>query len=530
LLQSSDYNQGVSFLNINRDSAFYYFNKAVNSSKDSLQIAVSYNWMAVIQSDAGDYFGSQQSALNSLNFLNEQRRINYSCLASDYNELANTSLNLKNFDAALVYNDKALKFEERPEYIPTLLNNKATAYQKKGDYGKAIEIYRSVLDKSKLDTIGYARILSNLAITRWLQDPAFQASPDLMAALRFREDKKWDWGILTSYDHLSDFYFNSYSDSALIYSFKMYHVALKLGNPDDQLEALQKLIKLAPAQDSKRYTIRYLYLNDSLQTARNAAKNQFALIRYDSEKNRTDNLVLQMDNSEKRIQIFKQRLALYGVLILIVLLFILAVIWFRKRRQRMLLESQNLIREQQLKTSQKVHDVVANGLYSIITSIEHQEMVEKPVLLNKLENLYERSRDLSYELPETIRGDFEESIANLVMSFGKSPTKVVVAGNNKNLWDDVKENIRKEVEHVLQELMINMRKHSKAQNVGVRFDRKENTIFIQYTDDGIGLPSPFFLGNGLTNTGNRIKSMGGEIIFDPDVKKGLRILISFPID
>lgn len=41
---------------------------------------------------------------------------------------------------------------------------------------------------------------------------------------------------------------------------------------DDELEALTKLMNLSPAKQLKQYIIRYQYLNDSMQTARNAAK------------------------------------------------------------------------------------------------------------------------------------------------------------------------------------------------------------------------------------------------------------------
>lgn len=64
----------------------------------------------------------------------------------------------------------------------------------------------------------------------------------------------------------------------------MFEIAKQLDSPDDQLEALQKLIALEPSEKSKFYFSKYQKINDSLQTARSKAKNQFALIRYETEK------------------------------------------------------------------------------------------------------------------------------------------------------------------------------------------------------------------------------------------------------
>ncbi|HEY8956262.1 tetratricopeptide repeat-containing sensor histidine kinase [Chitinophaga sp.] len=505
------------------DSAFYYFNEVVSNSKDSLQIAMAYNGMATIQSGAGDYFGSQENLLTSLSYLNEQKADDRYCISSDYNELGSTSLNLKNYDAAIDYYDRALKFAENDDYKLTFLNNKALAYQKIKAFAQAIAIYDSILSKNKKDEKAFARVLSNRARARWLQDSTYQAAPELNEALQIRIKQDDYWGQNASYAHLSDYYANSHPDSALMYADKMYTIARHLNSPDDEIEALQKLILLGPSQTIRQYYKRYQYLSDSVQTARNTAKNQFALIRYDAEKNKIENLKLQKENADKKVQIIQQRLMIYGAAAAMILGVFLVVIWNRKRKQQMA----SRIRDHKLKTSQKVHDVVANGLYRIMTEIEHHP-IEKESLLDKIEDMYERSRDISYEQPEITSTDFQAEIAWLLKAFNTDNTRVVTAGNDKGLWEKVGTNIQKEVKHILQELMINMKKHSGASYVGIRFKQSGNQVEIQYTDNGAGLPPAYSFGNGLTNTENRIKNINGEITFT-NVNKGLKIQISFPI-
>ncbi|MDN5289035.1 MAG: histidine kinase [Mucilaginibacter sp.] len=528
LVKVADYRKAESFLYRQNDSAYYYFNKVVASSRDSLQIAMAYNNMAVIQSDAGDYFGSQESLSMSLRFLDEKKEKDQACLSSDYNELGLTSINLKNYEAAIPFYELAIKFSRNEAFKLIFLNNKALALEKKGSYVSALKLYRVIISQTKNEK-EYARTLSNMARTQWLYHPDYNAAPELLKALRIRQKENDFWGQNASYAHLADYYTRKRPDSAFSYASQMYTVARRLSSPDDQLEALQKLIRLGPPQFTKSYFDRYQQLNDSVQTSRNAAKNQFAFIRYDVEKGKADNLKLQRDNTEKRYQIARQRVFLFGTLFLLVTGTVISVIWYRKRKQRLDLEAQNKIRESQLKTSKKVHDVVANGLYRMMTEIDNQEGIDKTRLLDRIEDMYEKSRDISYEQPELPALDFGEKLGSLLKAFATERTKVVLAGNRNELWNRVSMPVQYEIEHVLQELMVNMRKHSGASNVAIRFERKGNQIHIYYTDDGIGLPKEVKYKNGLTSTGNRINHIQGAITFETNRKKGLRILISFPV-
>lgn len=515
---SGDFKKGTSFLDRQNDSAYYYFNKVATSSKDSLQIAVAYNYMARIQSDGGDYYGGQETLLESLRYLHENKDSDQYCLSSDVDALGSTSLNLKNYAAAITYYGRAIALMKNEKYRDIELNNKGFAYQKEGQYTQAIAIYESILPSSKWSKTLYPRVITNLAMARWLSDPGYRAAPELLMALQMRKAEHDNWGLNSSYAHLSDYYLTSRPDSALLYSRSMYAIASWLQSPDDELEALQKLVVLSPATESKGYFIRFQHLNDSLQAARNAAKNQFALIRYEAEKNKTDNLRLQQENDQRKLQILRQRIIFYssvfGLLIVIGVLF-----WANKTR----------LRRYQLRTSRKVHDIVANGLYELITEIDHGGQIEKGKLLDQLEDLYERSRDISYDIPETPDLNYSQTISRLLKSYSGPSTMVLIQGNGQDLWEKIADHPKSELKHILRELMTNMQKHSDARNVLVQFEQRGDQLKIRYTDDGVGFPQDLHFGNGLTNTENRIKSIGGRTIFDKNTPKGLRIEIYFPI-
>ncbi|WP_460680197.1 sensor histidine kinase [Mucilaginibacter koreensis] len=500
----------------------------MTSARDSQQISMAYTNMAIIQSSAGDYFGSQESLIQSLRYLDANNEKNRSSLVANYNELGAASINLKRYDDAIGYFNRALKFTIDSNFQSIIWNNEATAFQRKKLYAKALTLYRRNLKAAGSKGSSYARLLTNLAKTKFLNDSTYHAAPELLKALKIRQSENDLPGQSSSYLHLVDYYTHSRPDSALLYAGQAYKIAHQFNNPDDQLEALQRLIKLAPVVEARRYFALYEHVNDSLQTARNAAKNQFALIRYDAEKNKSDNFRLQKDNADKKYQIIRQQLLLGGAVLLLVASSIIAALWYRKRKERLELEAQQALQEYRLKTSKKVHDVVANGLYRIMTEIEYEEAPDKEALLDKIESLYEQSRDISYDKEPISEDEYVERVANLLHSFVSDEIAVVSVGNDQETWAGVGANIRSELRHILLELMINMKKHSQASQVAVRFERKGKQLLVYYTDNGIGLPTPLVRGNGMVNTGTRINGLEGQITFENSSTKGLQIKIIIP--
>ncbi|SJZ95947.1 Histidine kinase-, DNA gyrase B-, and HSP90-like ATPase [Chitinophaga eiseniae] len=521
--------KGESFFNKNNDSAFYYFNLVATTATDSLEVAMAYTYMGIIQAYEGDHYGGQESLLKSLNYLDEHKEKDQECLSSNYHGLGNICLNLKNYEAAIDYYRKALTLLKEPGDQAIAQNGIALTYQKKGDYDQAIDIYKSLLAKSEGDKKEYARVLSNYARAKWLKDSTYPAGPELQQALKIRRDSNDIWGLNASYAHLSDYYSQSLPDSALYYAGKRYDKAREMNSPDDEVEALSKLITLSPTNLLKPYFIRYQYLTDSIQTAKNAAKNQFALIRYEAAKNKADNLQLQKDNAQRKTQLVIQRFLLAITVLFFLIAGIVLILRYRRRQQQIEMASRQAIQEHQLKTSQKVHDVVANGLYRIMTDLEYKAAMDKEDLLDKIELLYERSRDISYETPTRSNVPFYVKTDNLLTSFGSDDVKVLIVGNGPVLWDQVDMQTQHEVEHILQELMVNMKKHSRADSVMIKFERQNGQVQIIYTDNGVGIPPQVKYGNGLRNTENRIRSIGGRYIFEHPVK-GAKIHISFPID
>ena len=79
-LSNAFYDKAFEFLDHkNKDSAFYYFNLSKDSfstDQDTIGIAKCLINMAVIQESEGDDYGSQETSVEALKYLNKKRKNN----------------------------------------------------------------------------------------------------------------------------------------------------------------------------------------------------------------------------------------------------------------------------------------------------------------------------------------------------------------------------------------------------------------------------------------------------------------------
>ena len=503
----------------NEDSAYVYYVKAKEEllkDKNNTEAARAIVNVAIIECDKGDYHSSITNSIEAEKLLKNKKDSNALKIASsNYNSIAIASKNLKNYSQAIDYYKLAIKTSQKEIDSLAFYNNIGDTYLEQKNNKIAKSYFKIALKTT--DSIDFARALNNLAKANFLENPSYNAYLVLEKALLIRMRQKDDKEITSSFSTLADFYFKRNPKKSLFYTNEMYKIALKNKNPDDQLEALNKLILLNSNEYSLNFS-RYVSLKDSLQNARNNDFQRFGLIKFDVEKQKRSNQELTARNFQQNIGITFLALALIGTFI-----------WYRKRRQRILLESENKLKEQQLKTAKKVHDVVANGIYQVMTKIENQGSFNKEQALDELEFVYEKSRDISYENPDSQDEKFNEKISKLVASFKNDAIKTFTVGNQEETWEKVTKSTQTEIYQIIRELLVNMKKHSEANNVVFKFEKINKLINIHYTDNGIGISDDLIFKNGLSNTVSRIENINGKITFETKTEKGLKINISFPV-
>ena len=422
---------------------------------------------------------------------------------------------------------KAIDFSTEKDVYIINQNNIANSYRYDKQYDEAIKIYQELLkDKNTIENPKeYARITDNLAYTKWLKDNKSNVVNELNKALNIRLKENDLWGQNASYAHLTDYFSDIDHKKALDYAHKRKQIAFENKSVGDKLEVYQQLILLENPTNAKQYFEDYQKLNDSIQLERNRAKNQFALVRYDSEKNRGDFLKAEAENEKKKNDILK----LYILIGLLCFGLIGLYVWYKRRKQKLEEQKRLEVKNTELKYSKKVHDKVANGIYHVMSDIENKSEFNRDEILDKLEMVYEISRDISYDkIDESLHDDFAEKLSHLLGSYDSEEVEIFLIGNEKEIWENVDAISKTEVLLVMQELLTNMKKHSEASRVILNFKQENQQIVINYSDNGIGI-SDLKPKNGLQNTVSRISNLNGDVIFETENVKGLKIKINFPI-
>ncbi len=503
----------------NLDSAFYYFNKAkisCDSDNDNEKIIYSLIRMANIQQIHGDFSGSEASATEALDYFDETVDPNYR--TAIYNILGIAFEEQLDYDRAIYYYKQTLKFTIDRLQLAIIKNNIAVVYIDKKEYNKAIQILSPLqqINEVLLHPETQARILDNLGYCYFkFENP--KSIILLQQSMLLRKKIEDNFGVIASYYHLSDYY--QYKDSNLAKQFALmaYQIATKINSADDRLKSLGLLIKNTSPEESKKYSLIHIQLNDSINNVKQTAKNQFAKIKYDSKKDRTENLKLKSQ---------KEKLLIALVIFLIVVIFTFLLIRSKNKRQQLISAY-----EAETKIAKKLHDELANTIFHSMTFAETQDLKipeKREMLLDELDKIYHQVRNISKENSPIDTGEkFFENLIEMLSDFNSNSVKVII-NNNFIDWKNIQLEKKIAVHRILLELMVNMKKHSQCSLAMIGFETIGNIIQITYSDNGIGDSNQSFLTKGLQNAENRIQAINGTINFETNTTSGFKVKISFP--
>ncbi|GGK58533.1 hypothetical protein GCM10007963_28300 [Lutibacter litoralis] len=535
-------NDSVAIANNYYQLAYYYFQNDKKDSAfianklskeiyiklgDSSKIGENLAQMAIIQSGLGDFIGSDNNAIQALKYLDKDNLVYISAI---YNSIAISAKKRKDYKEAIYWYNKAIETSTINSFKAVKSGNLAVVYRYLQEYDKSIAIFEELIKGGSLDNDikAKSRVLDNLAYTKWLANENENVSDDLLAVLNTRREENDLWGLNASYAHLADYYKNKNPDIALKYARKMYKQAKLLNSAEDQLEAMQKLIELETSVKAKEYYHTYIKLSDSLMDAERNKLNKFEKLKYDSEKNREDNLQLKITNSKKELQLEKEKTrniigaASSGT----VVLGLLGFLYYRKQKHRQ--EKRAEVYKTETRIAKKLHDEVANNMVNIMNKVQYTED-PKEQLLDDLEKVYLLTRDISHQNNSIETGvHFKKSLKNLLTSFNTTTTTIILKNSSEVTLEEIAKDKQIEIYRIMQELMVNMQKHSKATLVAISFKRTADEYFINYSDNGKGADqSELKVRNGLKNVETRIKSINGLITFETSLNKGFKAFISF---
>ncbi|MEC8831374.1 MAG: tetratricopeptide repeat protein, partial [Bacteroidota bacterium] len=452
-----------------------------------------------------------------------------------YNLLATNHRKLLNFEDALAYFQKALDLTDSAQDVLQFKNNLAVTYIDYGKYQKAVDILKDIIDDPSLNrtTTQYARVLDNLSYAKWLLDGRDETEA-LIKALTIRSQKNDRRGQISSYTHLGESNMKRNPDAAMAYFDTVINIARKIRMPRAETDALMFIMQLQPHNIGVRN--RYIILKDSLEKEELMVKTQFAKYKYDDKQKQESILRLEMEKAEQTLLATRERsrkIMSYLGSITLLLGLSFAIYYFGQRTKRLKEETKTAKLVATLETeadmSRRLHDDFGAGLNQ--TMLMLQGDADKSKILDRLDGLYNQSRSFSREVNEVNTGpNFKEELSEMLRFSTTSQTNLIITGAKDMDWDSIQPLSKMVIYKILQELMINMGKHSNATLTTIGFKVSGNTLLVNYSDNGVGASKRELNSkNGLRNTEKRIQAIGGSITFDSDKGAGFNANMIVPV-
>ncbi len=543
-------------LRYENDSAFYYYYKSKDISKaigDSLAVGRRLLSIAVLQRKAKDYLGSEISSIESLQYLEPLKSYNF--LESLYNNLGLVSKELNQDDDAIKYYQLAhlvsnlIKDKRRQElgYL-RVNNNLGLLYQKRKEHETAIKYF---LEGLRLDNIKkkypleYALLLENLTFSQYQSDNKTSVLSNYKEVISLRKRENDLYYLAITNTLLSRYYSDKKQlTKAKHYANEAIKYAKQTHNNKRWLEALQLLSKLTKGTQSKTYLQEYITLNDSLIQKERELKNQFAKIRYETDKKAKENSFLKEENSKKEVEIYKERQLKLIAFFIGVASIIISILFFMLKRKKLLykttLQKTEATYKERDRIAQELHDGILGKLFGTRFGLgfvkvkgEKEEVDKYHKLLNQLQEIEREIRDVSHKLSYTTNStseNYSEMITKIVREKSTIGNFSYDINTSEVSWSNFNEEVKFNVYRIIQEALHNIIKHSKAKNIIVSIYHKSDNLILEIKDDGVGFNiKKLSDGVGLTNIKSRVHKLKGTFNIDSKIGIGSNLKVEIPI-
>jgi len=542
------------------DSAYYHYQKAYNyfETLDNQYYAAKMLYgMAFIKGRYRDYSGSEILIIKAISKYKILKK-NKSLYAS-YNHLALLQSDIKEYDKALFYHNKAIeylsKIKNNESLFETSLNNIGNVYLNKGDYSEALNYYNKILENDGLkvkDLTHYARVIDNKAYCKLLKGDTINVKKGLFKSLKIRDSINSKGGIVISKIHLSKYYsFSLDTVTAIKYAKEAKILAKEIKNSRDYLISL-KILSNLDKKKSKNYLEEYIKFSDSLQNIDRKIQNKFTRIAYE-----TDEYI----EETKRLSQQKIQLLLISLTILLIISLVYYIKIQKSKSEKLLLETEQqkaneqvyilTLRQQtkleeektkeRIRISEELHDGILGKLFGVRVDMGFLEikgnddtLKKHKLFLEELQTIEKEIREVSHKLNTNINSsniNFNTILNQLIKNKSKIGNfAYVIYINETVLWENINEVIKVNIYRIIQEALQNIIKYAKAKNVNLSFLIKQNHLVITIKDDGIGFKvKKIKKGIGIKNMKSRIKKLKGDFKINSEIKKGTTIHLKIPI-
>ncbi|MDK2985861.1 MAG: hypothetical protein PWQ96_1503 [Clostridia bacterium] len=234
-----------------------------------------------------------------------------------------------------------------------------------------------------------------------------------------------------------------------------------------------------------------------------------------------------------------------GIVILFSFISIMMEIKEHNREKQLFLSKQELLQRERDRISRELHDGIIQSIYAITLQLEHAKFISsssgKDELAQQLEKTKNQLTEIISELRQYIYNNnvinfrFEnlsEGIENLIDEFQNiSGIKVDYIFNDET-GSKLNKDIVCNLYFVIKEALVNILKHSEADEVILEVNKTSKDLNLSIVDNGIGIEKLSDLqkdhkGLGLKNIEKRVKNLGGTFEISGD--NGTKIELNIPL-
>lgn len=531
----------------NLDSSFYYYQESKNifiGLKDSLETGRRLLSMAILQIKELDHLGCETTAVEGLKYIEPLKK--YRTLISLYQTLGNALGHLNRPKESRAYYIKAREIAKfntvtsrREVNYLNLYNNIGATYVDEAKFDKAIALFKEGL---RFDSIAtkyprqYQNLLGSLSSVYFRQGKIEKAISGYKTVLEGRKNSKYVYGESVSHSLLAEAYIKNKQYNL---AKKHAHIGLELGkktrNNEQVLECLQFLAELTSGEAAKKHFKEYIKLSDSLFARERTRKNQFAKVRYETEKKDIENKHLKEENTRKNLELEteKQHKIIGWLLAGVSVLFICFGINIVSNRKKKMLFNAKLkqveVREKERQQIAKsLHDEVAGDIRMLHLKLAKTNQLEEA---KNLDIINENVRNLSHQLSSESfdKVSFKNQIINLVSDCFEIDFKIKVKEIDSVLWKSVNNSIKRTLFLSIRESIQNTKKHAEAKEVILKFSETKKVIILTILDNGKGFNvNAKKNGIGLKNLKERVEEIGGVFTIESELEKGTKTIIEIP--
>ncbi|MBL6449382.1 tetratricopeptide repeat protein [Fulvivirga sp. 29W222] len=520
------------------------------------------------------YSGHREQALRFyISALKLAEQINWSDeIINLTNNIGSVYLDQQHYDKAIEYFTRCLEMAPDKSITSILLSNIGLVYRNQKKYDHALQyIEKSLNICYEMGDITCELIPLGIAISIYMDlekySLALKYSHEIMKKQEQLNLKK---GLMVTYNRtgLLHWYMLQY-DSAINY----FEKSLKIGKETNY--SSQHLIHANMAfvyKDAKKYkqaldhVLIHVKLKDSLFTHEKNRITEELLAKYDAEKQLKEIEILQKEKELQEATLERQSLtqnvAIVGAALILIVSVIILINYQQKIKAQIMLsiktkelseqKKMELIRENEIKSikaniegqekereriAQELHDGVAGNLAGIKLVLANLSGKEQNQELNKvirnIDETYHEVRTLSHHLipPKIMENEFIELIKNYLDDLKRSHLFEIHFGYHPQTeLNKLPNQIKTEVYRIIQELMNNIIKHAKADQVDIQLTKLNESLNLMVEDNGVGFDaSATSSGIGLNNIHSRVKLLDGEINIDTTINRGTIVDITIPV-